>query len=166
VSKSRYQPTRNSNRNAVPAIILLPERHSGLLSPLFMTHNKNNKAQCKKYFLIAKMTILICVNRKLRGMKTKKQENNRTLKSTVVSYVQTLAPGSATMPRSLGWSIVNPEGNKQITRKMRNAIKTESIAHICNYKTKINFQNTSGSNCWNSNNMQSTTYLQLKQKTA
>jgi len=91
----------------------------------FMAHNKNNKARCKKSFFIAKMAILIWVNRKLLGMKSKKQENNRTLKRTVVSYVQVLAPGSATMPRSLGWSIVNPEGNKQITRKMYNAIETE-----------------------------------------
>jgi len=28
----------------------------------FATHNKNNKARCKKYFLIVKVTISICVN--------------------------------------------------------------------------------------------------------
>jgi len=62
-------------------------------------YNKNNKAQCKKYFLVVEITISICVNRKLLRMKsTTKQEHNQTLKITVFSHlnVQALAPGSAT----------------------------------------------------------------------
>jgi len=44
-----------------------------------MTYNKNNNARCKKYFLVVKVTISICVNRKLHRMKsTTKRENNRT----------------------------------------------------------------------------------------
>ena len=51
----------------------------------FMTHN--NKARCKKYVLVTKMTISIWVNRKLLRIKsTTKPENNRTLKRTVFSY--------------------------------------------------------------------------------
>jgi len=53
-----------------------------------MTHDKDNKARCKKCFLVVKMTNSICVNRKLLRMKsTKKQENNRTLERTVFSLI-------------------------------------------------------------------------------
>jgi len=46
-----------------------------------MTHNTSSEARCKKSFLVVKMTISICVNRKLLRIKsTTKQENNRTWK--------------------------------------------------------------------------------------
>jgi len=71
-----------------------------------MTNNKNNKAQCKKYFLFFKMIISICVNRKLPRMKsTTKGENNRIFKRTVFQYVQALAPGSATTARKIARQI-------------------------------------------------------------
>ena len=62
----------------------------------FTTHNENNKARCKKYFLVVKMTIPICVNRKLLRMKsTTKQEKNRNFKKN--SYIPLIcsdfAPG-------------------------------------------------------------------------
>jgi len=44
------------------------------------------KARCKKYFLVVKMTIPICVNRKFLIMKpTAKQENTRNFKKN--SYI-------------------------------------------------------------------------------
>jgi len=49
-----------------------------------MIHNKCNKERYKKSFLVVKMTISICVNRKLLRMKsTAKQEKNQTSKRTV-----------------------------------------------------------------------------------
>ena len=45
------------------------------------------KVRYKKYYLFFKMIISICVNRKLLRLKsTSKQENNRTLKRTVLSH--------------------------------------------------------------------------------
>jgi len=57
----------------------------------YMTHNKKNKARRKKSYLVVKMTISICLNKKfLRVKSTTKQENNRTLKRTVfIFYVFT-----------------------------------------------------------------------------
>ena len=47
----------------------------------FTTYSENNKARCKNYFLFVKMTMPICVNRKLLRMKsTAIQENNRNFK--------------------------------------------------------------------------------------
>ena len=59
-----------------------------------MKRNKNNKARCKKLLLVVKMTISICVNRKLLRMKsTIKQESNQTLKITVFSHLYLQAQG-------------------------------------------------------------------------
>jgi len=52
-----------------------------------MTYDKNNNARCKKYLLVVKVTVSICVHRKLLRMKsTTKQENNRTSKKTGFSH--------------------------------------------------------------------------------
>jgi len=77
---------------------LLQQKHS------FMVYNKNNKARCKTYFLVVKMTISTCVNRKLLRMKsTTKQENNGTFKSTFkkILIVQALAPGVSNTGRRI-----------------------------------------------------------------
>jgi len=67
----------------------------------FITYNKNSEARCKKYLLVVKKTISICVNRKLlRKKSTTKQKNNRSLKRTVFShlYVRTVASGVCNTP--------------------------------------------------------------------
>jgi len=74
----------------------------------FTPHNKNNKARCKKYFLLVKTTIPICVNRKLLRMKsTAKQENNWNFwkKSFSHWYVQTLAPGVCNSTNSIRFKL-------------------------------------------------------------
>ena len=58
-----------------------------------------DKVRCKKYFIVVKMTISICVNRKLFGMKSTKK-GNRTLKRTFFFSLicSGPSPGSATTP--------------------------------------------------------------------
>jgi len=78
------------------AMHLGPPYCSVMFTGLFVATNavlcliiKNNKAWCKKSFLIIKVTISICVNRKLIRMKpTTNHENNRTsLKITVFLFI-------------------------------------------------------------------------------
>jgi len=68
----------------------------------FATYSENNKARCKKYFLFVKMTMPICVNRKLLRMKsTAIQEINSNFKKNSYIPNNMFRPwlrGSATVP--------------------------------------------------------------------
>jgi len=69
----------------------------------FTTYSENNKARCKKYFLFVKMTMPICVSRKLLRMKsTAIQENNSNFKKNSFIPQNMFRPwprGSATAPQ-------------------------------------------------------------------
>jgi len=94
------------------------------------------------------------------------------LKRVLISFI--LETFFLRFPRSLESSIVNPEGKKLIKErvclirwgKCITLIKDRLSSTHLQLQTKLNFQKTSGRNCWNSNNLLITKRLQLKQKTA
>jgi len=58
----------------------------------FMTHNKNNKARCKKSFLVIKMIISICVNRNLLRVKSTKNRKWMELSKKQFFFIYMFRP--------------------------------------------------------------------------